>query len=89
MARSAVRQTSVVKAGILEVARVLVAGAARSRKMVGRRIMTGRAILPPNRGMVEVSVLEVARVLVTSRAGTAPMVGRSAVAGTTIGTTNR
>ena len=72
--RSAVRQTSVVKAGILEVARVLVAGAARSRKMVGRRIMTGRAILPPNRGMVEVSVLEVARVLVTGRASTRIMI---------------
>ena len=49
VAGSTVRQTRVVKAGIFEVACILVAGAACPRKMVGRRTVTGRTILPANR----------------------------------------
>ena len=48
MARGTVRQTGVVKAGILEVARVLVAGATRSRKVIGGGTVTSRTILPTN-----------------------------------------
>ena len=49
VARRAVRQTRVVKAGIFEVACILVTGAARPRKVVGRGTVTGRTILSTNR----------------------------------------
>ena len=88
VARRAVRQTRVVKAGIFEVACILMTGATRPCKMVGGCTVTGRTILPANRGMVEVGVLEVAGVLVTGRAGTAPMIGWRAMASATIRAAN-
>ena len=78
-----------IKVGVFEVARVLMAGITCPGIMVRRCPVTGRTILPANGGVIEIDIAEVARVLMASRASTRIVIGRRTVTSRAILPTNR
>ncbi len=81
VAALAVCQAGVVKRNVVEVTRVRMAVATRTRKMITRRLVTRRAIRAANGAVIEASVAEIARVCVAIAARPLEMVGRRLMAG--------
>ena len=81
MARGTVSQACVVEAGIVEVARILMAGAASTCKMVGGGAVAGGTICAANCGMIEAGVFEVAGIGMAGRAGSGKVISWCTVAG--------